>query len=430
MKSFMNLVLIAILAFSVSTMPLFLSPIDFSTSIETEDQGFESISIQFNTRSNAHVVNPDIIQLELSTNKSITLNASSDELFLVDIYQDDQLVVSDHPVSITPTLILDEGTYTLAPDAPLAVSVDISQQALELKNGLYQMVFKSAFNELMDQTVPIHATYTRDGYYVAASDASPENLVGIPYYLATNSNQLIPVTEFVRWTDSLHRLMTAAYRDESPIENLKIPVGGINYIISRDGAIYIDLPREDSIYQGDDIVSENAFWAFVRPFSELPGILQVRFTIDNHVVETFFNDQNIRFAIPYSKENLVYLPVQAGERYFLSESILLLSDEELGLEAQISEMMAMIQQHIYISFSYEIVDADFYLNIGEPFVEESSDKIDMLIESVLYSVSTLDGIETIVLRPEDPSIEQLGSYPTQIPIQPRPYMNPIIEESP
>ena len=426
MKAFTNILLILIIVFAASTMPLFLSPIDYSSIITIPEDDEEAIQITFISKNGSNFNDPDVVELEISTNQDIILNPTSDALFLVDIYQDGSLIKSNHEIMLIESLNLQNDSYLLSVDSPINITAKINQKDLGLKNGSYRLVIKSTFTELSNKTVEIVTQYVDEGVYVRSTNDVPAGLIGISYYLSSEDNELVPVSEFVANNNSIHKLMEAAYLRESAIEGLYNPVGDINYIILRDSVIYIDIPGDDEIYNLEDQRAVNAYWAFVRPFSEIRGVVRVRFTVDNYVREEFFNGQNIRYSIPYENKNKLYVPLLINERYVLSEKDVENEDVLSGSEI-VDFMMEQIKAESLLEFSYLIEGQTLQLVIENYNTNQNieADKWDMLIESILYSVTSTDIISSIIIENFESGVESLGSYPVDVPITPNLYLNPI-----
>lgn len=427
MKAFTNILLILIIVFVASTMPLFLSPIDYSSIVTLPEDEEEIIQMTFISKTGSELNDPDIIELEISTNQDTFLNRIDDAILLLDIYQNGRIVKSNQEILLEDSFNLESNSYLLSVESPLTISASINQKDLGLKNGSYILVIRTSFAELSENTVEITAQYTNDGIYVKSTNDVPVGLIGINYYLANEDDELIPVSEFVANTSSIHKLMEAAYLRESAIEGLFNPVGGINYIILRDGVIYIDVPGNDEIYNLENRKAENAYWAFVRPFSRIRGVVRVRFTVDNYVREIFFNGQNIRYSIPYENKNKLYLPILIDERYFLSE--IDIEDEDILTDTEILAFMVnQIKAESWHDFTYSVEGQTLNLKFENYDVsaEMETDKWDMLIESVLYSVTSTNSINNLLIESLESGVDSFGSYPVNTIITPNLYLNPII----
>ncbi|HAE43076.1 MAG TPA: hypothetical protein DCG34_09200 [Clostridiales bacterium] len=426
MKAFTNILLILIIVFVASTMPLFLSPIDYSSIVTLPEDEEEIIQMTFISKTGSELNDPDIIELEISTNQDTFLNRIDDAILLLDIYQNGRIVKSNQEILLEDSFNLESNSYLLSVESPLTISASINQKDLGLKNGSYILVIRTSFAELSENTVEITAQYTNDGIYVKSTNDVPVGLIGINYYLANEDDELIPVSEFVANTSSIHKLMEAAYLRESAIEGLFNPVGGINYIILRDGVIYIDVPGNDEIYNLENRKAENAYWAFVSPFSRIGGVVRVRFTVDNYVREIFFNGQNIRYSIPYENKNKLYLPILIDERYFLSE--IDIEDEDILTDTEILAFMVnQIKAESWHDFTYSVEGQTLNLKFENYDVsaEMETDKWDMLIESVLYSVTSTNSINNLLIESLESGVDSFGSYPVNTIITPNLYLNPI-----
>lgn len=426
MKAFTNILLILIIVFVASTMPLFLSPIDYSSIVTLPEDEEETIQMTFISKTGNEFDDPDIIELEISTNQDTILNRTEDAILLLDIFQNNKLVKSNQEIVLENSFNLENDSYLLSVESPLTISANINQKDLGLKNGSYILVIRTSFAELSENTVEITAQYINDGIYVKSTNDVSAGLIGINYYLANEDDELIPVSEFVANTSSIHKLMEAAYLRDSAIEGLYNPVGGINYIILRDGVIYIDVPGNDEIYNLQNRKAENAYWAFVRPFAKIRGVVRVRFTVDNYVREVFFNGQNIRYSIPYENRNKLYLPILIDERYLLSEKDI--EDEDILTDAEIlAFMLDQIRAKSWHDFVYSVEGQTLYLKFENYDVstEMEKDKWDMLIESILYSVTSTDSINNILIESLESGVESLGSYQVNTIITPNLYLNPI-----
>ncbi|KUK71587.1 MAG: Uncharacterized protein XD91_1818 [Clostridiales bacterium 38_11] len=426
MKAFTNILLILIIVFVASTMPLFLSPIDYSSIITIPEDNEEDTLITFISKTGNKLSEPEVVDLEISTNLDVLLNRTSDPVLLMDVYKEGELIKSNQEIKLVDSLNLENDSYRLSNGSPLIISTKIGQKDLGLKNGSYRLVIRTGFTELTDKSVEITVQYSNDGIYVRSTNDTPSNLIGIPYYLSTEDDELVPVTEFVANNNSIHKLMEDAYLRESAIEGLYNPVGGINYIILRDSVIYIDIPGNDEVYNREDQKAENAYWAFVRPFSKIRGVVRVRFTVDNYVRESFFNGQNIRYSIPYENKNKLYMPILINERYFLNEKDIVDSNI-LSTDEIVDLMMEQIKSESSFEFSYAVEGQTLRLSIENYNTSQNIevDKWDMLIESILYSVTSTDIINNLTIETFESGVENLGSYPVNKPITPKLYLNPI-----
>jgi hypothetical protein len=144
------------------------------------------------------------------------------------------------------------------------------------------------------------------------------------------------------------------------------------------------------------------------------------------VREIFFNGQNIRYSIPYENKNKLYLPILIDERYFLSE--IDIEDEDILTDTEILAFMVnQIKAESWHDFTYSVEGQTLNLKFENYDVsaEMETDKWDMLIESVLYSVTSTNSINNLLIESLESGVDSFGSYPVNTIITPNLYLNPI-----
>jgi hypothetical protein len=423
MKSLSNILLLLILTFSLSTMPLFLSPIDYSSSIDFEEKVSER-KLEIKSVSGTSLNNPENISLEISFNGDMNLTNVKDSLFSISIYKDSSLIKTLNS-NVLSHSAFENDVFHLNSDNSFRASLSLSQKELSLANGSYRILIAPKIPELLSQQIELKVSYSLDGKYINASNEAPSNTLGLTYYLSDENDALIPVTGFFPKTSQSHKALLEAYSNESTVPNLINPMGEINYIISRDNTIYIDIPKDDLIYNLPNKKAQNAYWAFVKTFSNIDGIRRVRFTVDNLVLEEFFYGKNIRYAIEYNKENKIYLPILVEERYYLSD-VSISTSETMNQEEIFEFITNSIKDYFRVKYSYIIsnstIEITFDPSLSKEITEE--DKLDMLIESMLFSYSSIPGINSLKISTIE-SMDNIGSYSFEEALQPPIYINPI-----
>ncbi|MBV1756958.1 MAG: hypothetical protein KMY55_03850, partial [Dethiosulfatibacter sp.] len=125
-------------------------------------------------------------------------------------------------------------------------------------------------------------------------------------------------------------------------------------------------------------------------------------------------------------KNKLYVPLLINERYVLSEKDVENEDVLSGSEI-VDFMMEQIKAESLLEFSYIIEGQVLRLSINNYNTNQNIevDKWDMLIESILYSVTSTDIISSLIIESFEGGVESLGSYPVDTPIMPNLYLNPI-----
>ncbi|MBG0763507.1 MAG: GerMN domain-containing protein [Tissierellales bacterium] len=262
----------------------------------------------------------------------------------------------------------------------------------------------------------------------------------VKLYFQTKNYDLIPVYRFVENQDQLHNIIEEEMLKGPINEGLISPIDKVNYIILRDTVIYVDLPRDSQVYTGE--YSENAYYAFVKSFSQLSNSTRIRFTFDNLVEESWFNGINVRNSIPYPDNINAYIPVLGGDRFYLSEKNILF-DEEATLQEQSFRIYEYIKnnsngyfqslQGIDINSAELFQDTlviDFNKSLSSIY-EYNEDLQDLLLDSFLYSFTSIQGVNSLRITINGEPIESFGTYDLSEPITPYQYYNlETINENP
>ncbi|SHJ06654.1 hypothetical protein SAMN02745751_01662 [Dethiosulfatibacter aminovorans DSM 17477] len=443
MKPLINIFLLLMIVFCTSTMPLFLSPIDYSSTINISDNG-EDISynpnvVNFKSNSGYAFTDPDSLILEIFYSGAMELSLSEDTLFSIDVLNDNGLVQSGIDAKMVSSVHFSNNKYLLDKDNPIISTISINQRDYSLPDGQYKLVITPKIYELKNENIEVNVTYTQDRKYIAAMDVPPENTRGITFYLANDDDVLLPISEFIENAVDVYeyRLIESAYTRNHSAYSLKNPTGAVNYLVFQDGIVYIDVKGSDPIYSNNN-TSDNAYWAFVKSYMGIGYVERVRFTVDNYVVEEYFGSHQIGSSIQYYNTDKVYLPVIAGERYLLAD-FNLLNNQGLGTREKIDlmvenmkngNMTGLASMPKNVSFSYEISGSsvNILFNSDVSLDNYSEDKLNMMMESMIYSFSSISGIDSIYISTFNENITDIGSYSAGVTIYPKNNINPYADE--
>jgi hypothetical protein len=441
MKPLTNIFLLLMIVFCTSTMPLFLSPIDYSSTINISDDG-EDISsnpnlVNFKSNSGYAFTDPDTLILEIFYSGSMELSMSDNTLFNIDVLNDEGLVESGINAKMISSIHFNNNKYLLNKDNPVISTISINQRDYSLPDGKYRLVITPKIYEIKNESIEINVTYTQDRKYLAAVNTPPEGTSGVTVYLANDDDVLLPISEFVADATDIYeyRLIESAYaKDYSPY-SLKNPTGSVNYMVFQDGIIYVDVKGSDPIYSNNN-TSDNAYWAFVKSYTGISYVERVRFTVDNYVVDEFFGSHQIGSSIPFYNTDKVYLPVIAAERYLLAD-FNLLNSQGLSSRDKIDlmvenmrngNMSGLASMPENVSFSYEISGStvNILFSSDVSFDNYTEDKLNLMLESMIYSFSSISGIDSIYISTFNENVSQIGSYKAGETIYRKDYINPYI----
>ena len=443
MKPLTNIFLLLMIVFCASTMPLFLSPIDYSSTIKIGDNG-EDISynpniVNFKSNSGYAFTDPDSLILEIFYSGSMELSLSEDTLFSIDVLNENGLVESGIDAKMVSSVHFSNNKYLLNKDNPIISTISINQRDYSLPDGTYKLVITPKIYELKNETIEVNVTYSQDRKYIAAMNIPPEGTRGITFYMANDDDVLLPISEFIADADDIYeyRLVESAYARNYSSYSLKNPTGSVNYLVFQDGIVYIDVKGSDPLYNNNN-TSDNAYWAFIKSYTGISYVERVRFTVDNYVVDEYFGSHEISSSIQYYNTDKVYLPVIAGERYLLAD-FNLLNGQGLGTREKIDLMVenmksgnmnGLASMPKNVNFSYEVSGStvNILFNSDVSFDSYTEDKLNMMMESMIYSFASISGIDSIYISTFNENITDIGSYSAGVTIYPKDNINPYADE--
>jgi uncharacterized protein YuzE len=431
MKVIKTLALLGIIVFCASTLPIFLSPMDFSSIVDIDDVD-ENIYINLDSKDGIELEDPTSINLVIKTNSEQEIYFNPNKMLELEIYSNGrEIEVGSVEYAFSKT--------TIEKNKPLNIIIDISNESLDLPYGDYRFNFKAISENNLGDNLEIDVSYKLKGSYYQGTNQN-NDLTPVKLYFQTKNYDLIPVYRFVENQDQLHNIIEEEMLKGPINEGLISPIDKVNYIILRDTVIYVDLPRDSQVYTGE--YSEIAYYAFVISFSQLSNSTRIRFTFDNLVEESWFNGINVRNSIPYPDNINAYIPVLGGDRFYLSEKNILF-DEEATLQEQSFRIYEYIKnnsngyfqslQGIDINSAELFQDTlviDFNKSLSSIY-EYNEDLQDLLLDSFLYSFTSIQGVNSLRITINGEPIESFGTYDLSEPITPYQYYNlETINENP
>ena len=423
MKVLKNLIIIGIIVFCASTLPIFLSPMDFSSVVDIEEID-ENIYISLKSKSGSEFEEPTKINLVLETNSKKEIYFNPNNMLNLEIFNNGSKVDFENiEYAFSKTTFVD--------GKPLNIIIDISNENLNIPYGNYKFNFKAMGENNLRDNVEIEVSYKLQGNYYQGTNET-NNLTPVKLYFQTANYDLIPIYRFVETQNQLHNIIEEEMLKGPVNEGLESPIDNVNYIILRDSVIYVDLPKDSQVYTGE--YSENAYYAFVKSFSQLPNSTRIRFTFDNLVEESWFNGINVRNSIPYPDNINAYIPVLLGERFYLSEKNILF-DDGATIQEQSVKIYEFIKNNskVYFEFlnkidinSVELVEGTLIVDLNNDLsniYNNNQDLQNLLLDSFLYSFTSIQGVNSIRITVEGDFVESFGSYDLRQPLVPYQYYN-------
>ncbi|MEL7648865.1 MAG: GerMN domain-containing protein [Sedimentibacter sp.] len=416
MKTFSNIVIIALIGLFSSTYLFNLSPIDYRGTIEIETPAEES-TLKLET-DKKELLNPESITINHVSDKEEVLKSIANSIFTVSIYRD-SAAVKENLTNLE--LVSPSNNMTISIDTvnPMVTTLDISQKKLGLEDGTYSFVFSS--NLIADKnksSVSVSVTYDTQGTYYPASDAAQAGKKGLTLYFASPyADTLIPVTRFVVEDKSITRMAIEQLQNGPVSGSLKTVIGDVTNTTYNNGNVVIDIPGSYANYNNGStggLMAYDAFRKTIFAVKRYWPIYNLTFTVDRKHVDSYFHGIDKVNAIPSTDDNYVlYMAYKIDGRYYLFEFKTdetltgIASGETAELKAQklfdaykdtsLTYGINPIPEGVVLN-SAKIQGTQLMLDFGDSLLKAYSGKNDlrqMMIDSFAYTFNTIPGVDSI-----------------------------------
>lgn len=417
MRTFSNIIIIALIGLFSSTYLFNLSPIDYRGTIEIETPK-ETSTLSLESKEH-DLLNPESITINHVSEGEEIIKSVSDIIFTLDIYKGNDLIKGGlkNLELVSPSVNM---SISVSSGNPIVTTLDISQKKLGLEDGKYKFVFNSnLISDSEKASLSVNVTYDTGGSYYPAINQAPSGTKGLTLYFTTENNDiLIPVTRFVVEDKSITRMAIEQLLNGPLNSGMKSVIKDVTNTTYNNGNVVIDLPGS---YTGYTAGTEAplAYKAFVKTIFYVDRywpIHNVTFTVDRKKVDTYFNglsSEKIN-ALPNSGRNyLLYMAYKLNDRYYLFDyevdlqSAGITSNDTPELKAQ---KLFDAYSDTNIPFGMNPIPASVELNsvkaqgtilildFNSPFLDIYKDKDDLrrlVIESFIYTFTSIPGVDSI-----------------------------------
>ncbi|MDF2950030.1 MAG: hypothetical protein K0R07_2077 [Sedimentibacter sp.] len=451
MKVLSNIIIIALIGLFSSTYLFNLSPIDYRGTIDIETPE-ETSTLSLESLED-DLLNPESITINHTSSDEEILKSVSDSIFSLDIYQGNTLVKGNitNLELVSPSVNM---TISVNKDSPIITTLNISKDKLKLEDGQYKFVFNSNLISNLDKAqLSVNVTYDTGGTYYPAVNTAPPGTKGLTLYFSTeNSDTLIPVTRFVVEDKSITRMAIEQLQNGPTNSGMTSVVKDVTNTTYNNGNVVIDLPSSYAEYNNGSTGSFMAYESFVKTIFEVDRywpINSITFTVDRKKVDSYFHGLSSEAinSLPNKERNyLLYMAYKLNDRYYLFDYEIdtvkagITSADTLELKAQ---KLFDTYKDIDISFGNSPIPDGIVLNsvkaqgtmlvldFSKEFQEALKDKDDlkqMMIESLVYTFTTIPGVDNIKLTVNGENLKNFTSFQDGRdltgPLYPAEFINP------
>lgn len=431
MKIFSNIIILSLIGLFSSTYLFTLSPIDYRGTIEIQTPEEKSTLSLESTEDN--LLNPETITINHISDDEEIIKSVSDSIFTVEIYQDNNLIKTTRDLElVSPSVNM---TISVNKDKPIVTTLNISKEKLNLDDGEYKFIFNSNLITDLDKSkVSVTVKYDTEGTYYPAVNAAPTGTKGLTLYFASeNAHTLIPVTRFVVEDKSITRMAIEQLQNGPINKSMFSVIKDVTNTTYNNGNVVIDLPSSYTAYNEGTTGSSLAYNAFVKTIFAVDRywpIHSVTFTVDRKTVDTYFHELSSEAInkLPNKERNyLLYMAYKLDGRYYLFDYEVnalagITAADSLELKAQklfdsykdveINYGISPIPKGVVLN-SAKAQGSMLTLDFNKEFLEAYKGKDDlrqMLIESLVYSFTTIPGVDSIKITVNGESLKNFTAF--------------------
>lgn len=447
-----NIILILIIAFTVSAVPINTEILNLNITLPepAENQQEEEITdevvdetllaLTYQKEDSDYLYNPEAIELKFVGKSS--LDSTYVEAFLkdleIEIYQqnspDSEMIVKR--LSSPDALTLFD--HTINGDV-LNLSVDISSSALDIASGHYNIRLASDSKHLSEQfSKPVNVSYFDEMTYNSPK-AAPDrgNRIMTLYFTDKDKNYLIPVSREIRDNGKLIRTTLNALRDGPAEDSGLNPQSPAPYVpAARFSTSTEKVSLETNSYENSPFTQteEDTYLmmhALINTMTHIENVSSVKFSVDKKDSEPLNGfDLKKSYPRPIHPEAHLALQVDTNRVYLVPVEVNASSAKDMinylrfGSESVDGLYMPLVPNVDVVNES--MTDGVLQVTLSEEVhaVYPTNQAYgEMMMDSIVASLSTLEGVEEIILLTESASGGQLFGYTLGESFTPARYIN-------
>ncbi|MGM0379915.1 MAG: GerMN domain-containing protein [Bacillota bacterium] len=440
MKLIINLLLIIIIVFSLSIIPINYDLIN----LDIDKQPAEEPDTQTETTYNIDIpknINKDTFQIKVSTNKKDKLENLLDKFNLkisINNFADKNYKLNDLDINKT----LDQSSNDKE-EVIYTLTYDLDIENFLNKSGLYTLDI-SIKNEFFNKNISGEILKLKNSSYIGSDNENPENkLYAKGYYPDKNALFLIPINRpivnnrnrYIR--NSMNELLNPLDKKYG-LSTVKFAPRIQNIFIS-EGIAYLDFNLEDvKPFNQGSAASSIARNSIIKTIGEFDTVKKVKFNINNYNEQVYFHGIDISkaFDIKTLPKAFVALETETNKLFLNPIEI-----NEESLEEKVKSIFANLQgKNIRFDSkniptipynvklkNYTLNDKNITLNLSKEFLNTFNNNTfnKLMYESILYSFTSLEKINTVSIKVDDNEVNDFLDMDISKPTKPNEYINTL-----
>ncbi|SKC92810.1 GerMN domain-containing protein [Maledivibacter halophilus] len=451
LRTVKNLFLILSICFLASIMPVNPSQFQFQQNflgnftLNKPYNEIEAISSSYKTNLNeSSLYNPTNIEFTMigKLDKGAFILGENHDMIL-EVFNNGQFVRKYVNTEFVTGLINVDNE-----DNQLKYSFDISQENLELDNGIYTLKIYST-GEAFKSISPyeISANYLGNFTYIPAkNDVEDGHMYLTLYFPDKNYEHLVPVSRKLPYTNKTIR---------TSIDNLLLgpnsslglssgsPIPDIPRVWVRNKIAYLNLPNDIGKYGQTSAQAIFAVDTFVSTLTNLNGVDKIKFLQNGRTPSSeLFHGLNIEESFEKNKSPKAYLGLQTNTERLLLAPVEI-SSKSIEMNDLVPKIFNSLKTSIVNDIHYknlittipedlELLNFDYSdglltLNFNTKLLNISDDKKNvrhLLLDSILYSFTSIPNVNKISIKVNSNSLDSFGGTNVSEPLAPPKFINP------
>lgn len=436
LRSVFNLFLIFIVCITASGIPVNVDAFDFSLSLPSTNTSISYVT-NLNTDS---LENPSTIQFKVYGIPSAELTFEDDQRLLLEVFQDNQQIATINGND----LITEISELSSAIEENLTYTLDLSRQKLNLSNGNYVFHIQSLAQELKQvKPLILNVSYISTAKYIPAANGVPQGTMALHLgFTDSNYQYLIPVTRIVPYDRAVLRTVIDQLRigPDADLGLTALPIPEVKKLSVTKDRLTINWTADAvQVAQGSSlggIVSDS----LIQSLTSVSGINRIKFLVDGKESDELFHGVGTRTIFTADKTPKTYLgygtqkdrillvpyPMQFKDRDTLIQEVFeaLKSTKVQGTAA--TNLKEVLPSEIEL-LDFTVQNKILTLNFNKEFLDAHPNRSDlqrMMIDAILYSFTSIDGINKVQIKIEGNTVDSFAEISLSQPIKRPLFINP------
>ncbi|WP_273225262.1 GerMN domain-containing protein [Geosporobacter ferrireducens] len=436
LRSIFNLFLVFIICITASGIPVNVDAFDFSLPLPSTNTSISYVT-NLNTDS---LENPSTIQLEIHGITPMELTYEGDQRLLLEVFQDNQQIANINGND----LIIETNELSSAVEENLEYTLDISQQKLNLPNGNYVFHIRSLAQELKKaKPFILNVSYVSIAKYIPASNSIAQGTMALHLGFTDSDYQyLIPVTRVVPYDRAVLRTVIDQLRTgPDPALGLTgLPVPEVKKLSVTKDLLTVNWTADAVQAAQGSSVASLASDGIIQSLTAVSGINRIKFLVDGKESDELFHGVGTRTIFTADKAPKIYLAYDNQKDRMLlvpyrmqsKDRDTLVQEVFTGLKTAEVQGTAAINLKAVLPSQIELLDFAVHnkvlaLNLSKEFLDAHPSRTDlqrMIIDAILYSFTSIDGIDKVQIKVEGNAVDSFASISLSQAIKRPLFINP------